>query len=406
MYQRNVTSALSAAMTDTPVVFIGGPRQCGKSTIAKMLGQHYITLDDPTVLSAFKNDPIMMLENLPIGSVIDEVQRAGDVMLSIKKIVDEDRVPGRFILTGSANILTLPTVADSLAGRMEVHTLWPLSQGEIRGRKERFIDVIFSKSKLSNINSNLTFYELAEMMSFGGFPEVIQRSSAKRRDEWFNSYITTILQKDMQDLANIDHITHIPNLLQILANRASNLINFADVAVSTGIPLTTLRRYMALLQSMYLIIILPAWFTNLEKRVVKTPKIHFNDTGILCHLYQADVDAMMQKPHFIGRIVENFVVMELMKQGTWSDISVSFYHFRTHAGAEVDFVMESGNGTIVGIEVKTSSNVSILDFKGLKVLAAASGEKFHRGVVLYMGDQIIHFADNMIAMPMAALWEM
>ena len=210
----------------------------------------------------------------------------------------------------------------------------------------------------------------------------------------------------MQDLANIDHIAHIPNILKILANRTSNLVNFADVAMATGIPLTTLRRYMTLLEAMYLIITLPAWFTNLEKRVVKTPKIHFNDAGLLCHLYQADINTLKQKPHFIGKIVENFVVMELMKQATWSDIFVKFYHFRTHAGAEVDIVMESNNGTIVGVEVKTNASVSAADFKGLRILASASGEKFHRGVILYMGDKIIPFDRQMVAVPISALWNL
>jgi predicted AAA+ superfamily ATPase len=409
MYNRNITSNIAEACLDTPVIFINGARQVGKSTLVKTIlptSTHtkYVTLDDPTVLSAAKNDPLSFLQDLGEQCIIDEVQRAPELFLPIKKIIDEERKPGHFILTGSANILTLPKVSESLAGRMEIYTLWPLSQGEIRSHKEQFIDTVFMSSSLKN-PSHITWEKICEMLLTGGFPEILKRETHRRQSQWFTSYISSIINRDIRDLSQIEGITELPRLLYLLANRAANVLSYSDISRLSGVPATTLKRYFALIESVFLVTILPAWFSNRDKRIAKAPKLYINDTGLLCSLLQIDLKNLINSRARTGSILENFVVMELMKQVTWSGIKPTLYHFRTQTGQEVDIVLEMPDGRIVGIEVKSSSSVSPSDFKGLKVLHEIAGKKFIRGIVLYTGDKKVTFENNMHALPIGSLWE-
>jgi uncharacterized protein len=425
MYKRNSILDIKSALQDSPVVLINGARQVGKSTLAKaliaekyplslfdvpdvfalqdMFSPQYYTLDDATTLAAAASSPLSFLEGLPPHVVIDEIQRAPELFLAIKKLVDQDRKPGRFLLTGSANAMTLPKVADSLAGRMEVHTLWPLSQGEIEGRKETFIDVCFGTEKLPKVPP-ISWKELSARLHLGGYPESLKRSEPRRRNTWYRSYLTSIIERDIRELANIEGYRELPNLLQLLASRVGGLLNFSDISRDTKMSNTTLKRYVALLEAVFIFVPLRAWYRNEEKRLVKSPKIYLNDTGLAMHLRGMD-QARLLDHNKAGFLLENFIVMELKKQQAWSKTLPSLYHFRTTTEKEVDVVLEAPDGRVVGIESKSSSEVSMSDFTGMKELAALARDDFHRGIVLYTGQETVSFGEKFTAMPVSALWQ-
>ena len=409
MYLRNITPKIVEALADTPVVMINGSRQTGKSTLAKSLisNKHlgrYITLDDATSLAAAKHDPAGFISGLGESTVIDEIQRAPELFLAIKADVDLNRTPGRYLLTGSANVFLLPRLSESLAGRMEIFTLWPLSQGEFSGVRERFVDAVFSEHPppVVTIPAGLEITVIERALK-GGYPEAAARGSEARRRAWFGLYITTILQRDVRDIANIDGLTAMPRLLSMLATRSPSLLNYAELSRTTGIPQSTLKRYMALFETIFLLDHLPAWYSNLGKRLVKTSKLVMNDTGLLATLLAVDAARLENSP-LCGALVENFVIMELKKQISWSDTKPAMLHYRTQSGQEVDVVLEDTSGRLVGIEIKSAKSVGGQDFCGLQSLAEASGNRFVRGIVLYGGNQTISFGTNLLALPIDMLW--
>jgi predicted AAA+ superfamily ATPase len=412
-FSRHITDKLLEALSDTPVVSLIGARQTGKSTLVQSLAQkhypaQYLTLDNFGILSAARRDPVGFLEGISGPVIIDEAQRAPDLLLAIKAEVDRNRQPGRFLLTGSTHILSLPRLSDALTGRMEILTLWPLSQGEIEGRKEGFIDFLFGKETpyLKNNHANGK-NDLIKRMLAGGYPEVLSRPKIERRRAWFESYLSSILQRDVRDLANITGLTDLPRLLHVLASRAGGLINYADLARDSGLNQVTLKRYFTLLEGIFIARTIQPWFTNRIKRLVKAPKLYLCDTGLLAYLLDLTEERLKRDPHLQGALLENFVAQELMKQRTWSRTRPEIYHFRDYVGNEVDFVLEApGRKMLVGIEVKSSATVGPNDFKGLKVLSETLGEQFHRGIVLYTGQSIVPFGKNLHAIPMSALWNM
>lgn len=409
MFIRNITPKIIEALTDTPVVMLNGARQTGKSTLAKSLisEKHidrYVTLDDASVLAAAKHDPAGFISGLGESTVIDEIQRAPELFVAIKADVDRNRTPGRYLLTGSANVLLLPRLSESLAGRMEIFTLWPLSQGEFDGISEKFIDILFSERlPVADWLSADTKTNVIERAIRGGYPEAAARSSESRRRAWFGSYITTILQRDVRDIANIDGLTAMPRLLSMLATRSPSLFNYAELSRSTGIPQSTLKRYMALFEMIFLLDHLPAWYSNLGKRVVKTAKLVMNDAGLLTTLLAVDAVRLENTP-LCGAVIENFVIMELKKQISWSDTRPAILHYRTQTGQEVDVVLEDPAGRIVGNEIKSAKSVGGQDFRGLQSLAEAAGKNFLRGIVLYSGSEMVAFGSNLLAMPIDSLW--
>ena len=405
---RNLKNSLLEAATDTPVVLVNGARQTGKSTLVKALFSEssipeYISFDDMALLNAALKDPQSFIETLPDTVIIDEIQRAPELMLPIKYSVDRNRRPGRFFLTGSANVLALPKVADTLVGRIEIHTLWPLSQGEMRGVRESFIDTIFSDNKL-RAGKGLKLPELVDLISVGGYPDALKRETPNRRKKWFSGYIATLIERDVRDLRNIEQLTLMPKLLQLIASRAGGLLNYSDIARSLEIKLTTVKTYLSLLELLFLLVPVQPWFSNLGKRLVKSPKIYLNDTGLLCHLIGRDARAIARDGSLLGKIYENFVLMELIKQISWSETSPRLYHFRTENGEEVDFVLEAPDGRIVGIECKANSLARGAS-KGLQTLKELTGKKFHRGIVLYVGSHIIGIDKDIDAVPVSVLWE-
>lgn len=411
MYRRHITTVFNAALQDSPVVLLIGARQVGKSTLVQSLAgegssaAQYLTLDDPTVLAAARGNPSGFVDGLPAPVIIDEIQRVPELLVPIKLAVDRRRAPGSFILTGSANVLTLPTVSESLAGRMEVLTLRPLSQGEISGQQETFIKRLFAgEFKLPKKPPPEERAALFARMMTGGYPEVVARQTQARRQAWFKSYITTILQRDIRDLANIEGLVDLPRLLSLLAARAGGLLNFAEVSRSIGFAQTTLKRYFALLEMTFLIETLPAWSGSRTKQLVKAPKLFLSDTGLLSYLQGLTWERLQLDPTLAGALAENFVVSELRKQATWSETRVELFHFRTNTDQEVDILVENEAGEIVGVEVKASASVGAHDFKGLHALKQTVGKKFRRGVILYTGNESVPFGDELYAMPIQAIW--
>jgi predicted AAA+ superfamily ATPase len=405
MIARNLAPIVQAALADTPVVLINGPRQAGKSTLARALIEagfdaDYVTLDDAVALAAARADAPGFLGGFRRSVVIDEIQRAPGLFLALKASVDADRRPGRFLLTGSANVMLLPTIADSLAGRIEVRTLWPLSQGEIEGRRETFIDMLFGDGPPA-VNGTGTAIERALA---GGYPEAIARSDTARRDAWFGAYVTTIIQRDIRDISKIDGAMAIPRLLALLASRATATLNMAELSRTLGLPHSTLARYMTLLELTFLVQTLPAWSTNIGKRLARTPKTLFTDTGLLGSIGGITIERLARDPNASGPLLENFVAMEIRKQSEWSRRSVALHHFRTARGNEVDLVLEDRAGRVVGIEVKATQTIGADAFKGLRMLRDELGDRFVRGVVLYGGRSSAAFGGRLHALPLDAVW--
>ncbi len=410
MFARHLAAEIAVAFQDTPVVFLNGARQTGKSTLARELivqGERarYLTLDDAAALSAARDDPTGFIAGFDGPVVLDEVQRAPNLFLAMKAAVDRSRKPGRFLLTGSADVLLLPRVADSLAGRMEIFTLWPLSQGELTDVNESFVDLLFLKSRPHPVRDEQDRRTLLARVLRGGYPVVQQRETEARRRAWFDSYITTILQRDIREISEIEDLTLLPRLLALLASRSCTLLNFADLSRSIAIPQTTLKRYFTLLETTFLVRLLNPWSVNIGKRIVKAPKVYLNDTGLMTHLLGLDHSRLQFDTAIVGPLLENFALMELRKQIAWSRTRPQIFHFRTHTGEEVDILLENAAGEIVGVEVKATASVGASDFKGLRVLAEAAGSRFRRGVVLYTGVETVPFAKNLHAMPISSLWQ-
>lgn len=362
MRGRHAIDALLDALRDTPVVYVQGARQSGKSTLVRAVAERrrptrYLTLDTAGVLAAARNDPEGFVAALERPVVIDEAQRAPALALAIKAAVDADRRPGQFLLTGSASVLSLPALSESLAGRMELRTLWPFSQGELRGVRETFVDRIFAARLVTPDTPPDTEKSLLDRVCTGGYPEIQTRARHARRLAWFDSYVDAILQRDVRDLARIERLSEIPRLLALLASRAGELLNTADLARTLQVPQTTLKRYLTLMETTFLVRLLPAWFSNLGKRLAKAPKLLLTDTGLLTHLIEADAGRLAGNRTLLGHVLENFVAMELIKQSGWSTRRCRLFHFRTAGGAEVDLVLEDRAGRLVGVEVKCAASV-------------------------------------------------
>ncbi len=411
MIRRHLTEQLLQALADTPAVLINGARQTGKSTLAQLpeletQGRQYLTFDDPGVLTAAKQDPNGFIAGLSTPVTLDEVQHVPELFPVIKIAIDRKREPGRFLLTGSANVLLLPKLSESLAGRMELLTLWPFSQGEINGVKEGFVDALFSKQPAwaSGKTKSLQRDELLEKVLAGGYPLAIARNAGARRKAWFQSYLTTILQRDIRDLTNVADVTAVPRLLSVVASRAGGLLNFADLSRTLSLPQTTLKRYFALLEATFLVQLLRPWSSNLGQRVIQTPKVYLDDTGLLAHLLGLTVERLKMDGTLAGGVLENFVLMELRKQSAWSETRPEFHFWRTASGREVDIVLEDSAGRLVGVEVKAGATLGGSDVKGLQAMASAAGKRWVRGVVLYTGSEVIPFATNLHGLPISQLW--
>ena len=415
MYRRIITGPLRDALTDSPVVLVNGARQTGKTTLVQAVAEErpengarrtYLTFDDAGVLAAAKDDPAGFLAGLAGPVTLDEVQHLPELFPAIKAAVDRKRTAGRFLLTGSANVLLLPRLSESLAGRMEILTLWPLAQAEIEGRPDGCLtDRLFGDEFSFGILPEVTRPDLIRRLMAGGYPEPMTRPSEARRRAWFGSYLTTILQRDIRDMANIEGLTALPRLLSLLAARTGTLLNLADVSRTSGLAYTTLTRYVSLLEAAFLVQMLPSWSANLGSRMVKSPKLLISDTGLAASVLGLTAERLAADGPLFGALLETFVAAELRKIVGGSTRAFQFFHYRTKAGQEVDVLLEDGAGRLVGVEVKASATVTSGDFKGLRTVAEATGDRFVRGLVLYAGSQVIPFGERLHAVPLSLLWQ-
>lgn len=407
MIKRNIKAALEKGLSRSPIVLLTGARQTGKTTLMKEIAKEknysYITFDDIRFLSAAKNDPIGFVEGLSKPVILDEVQRVPEIFTVIKQNVDENRKPGMYALTGSANPLLIPRLGDAFVGRMEIFSLFPFSQGELQGKEDRFIDALFNNQIPQKIKS-ISKEDLYQRINTGGYP-LVQEKDYQAQESWFNSYITTLLQRDVVELAQITGLSDLPRLLYLLAPRAGNLLNVAELSRSSGISNTTLHRYLVLLETLFIITFQRPWSSNLSKRFIKAPKTYLVDSGLLSFLLGSRLETTLLHSKIAGIMYENFVVSELYKQATWNATRVKMYHMRTATGIEVDIALEDAQGRLVCIEVKSSDTVTAQDFKGLKYIEELTGEKFLQGVVLYSGSSYIPFGSKLCALPIQALWE-
>jgi uncharacterized protein len=404
VYKRHLAKSLSEALHDTPVTLIVGARQSGKSTLAKEVSKGtYLTLDDFTVLSPMQQDPYGFLKGFEGPVILDEIQRAPEAFLAIKRLVDEDRRAGRFLLTGSANVLVLPKLADSLAGRMEILRLWPLAQTELEGSRSNLVDKLFGKLSSSKTYP-VNIQNICERIVRGGYPEVVERPAA-RRSNWFESYVQTMLGRDVRDLANIQGLAEMPQLLRLLAARTSTLHNQSEVSRLLGLPNTSLGRYLTLLSQTFLVHELPAWSKNFSKRLVKSPKLLLTDTGLTAYLLGVDASKLARDSKLLGQLLESFVGLELLRHLSWSQTRTQLYHFRSGSGQEVDLLLENYAGEVVGVEVKASSQVSSKDLAGLQLLRDELGASFKAGVVFYTGTTLLPQGEKLWAVPVSWLWE-
>lgn len=393
---------------DSPVVLIHGPRQCGKTTLARMVGDDrdyaYLTFDDDVQRSAAKVDPVGYVADLPQRVILDEVQRVPELFTSIKLAVDGHRKPGSFILTGSANVLLVPRLADSLAGRMEILRLHPLSQAELGGKPSNFMDRLFGAKFKSGSHGQRLGKELAERVVSGGFPAALARSGRHRRTAWYRDYADTIIQRDIRDLARIGSLDALPRLLTMAAGQTACLMNVSDLAAPFQVSRPTIRDYLTLLSRIFMLEELPPWHSNLMKRLVKTPKMHLGDTGLASALLGMNPDSLWAKRQLFGKLLETFVYHELRRLASFRVESTAFFHFRDKDQVEVDVVLES-EGLVAGVEVKAASTVADADFKGLRKLKDAAGERFATGVVLYDGPAVVGFGERLYAVPVSHLWQ-
>ncbi|WP_292531763.1 ATP-binding protein [Methylocystis sp.] len=405
MYERFVERRAKEALSDTPVVLIVGPRRAGKTTLVRKMaeaGRTYITLDDQTVLDAAQSDPTGFIRGLD-HAIIDEIQRAPDLLLAIKRTVDEDYRPGRFLLTGSANVLTLPRVADSLAGRMETIRMLPLARAEIAGNAPTFLERLFA-GKLQGDRNAVVGDDLVRLALLGGFPEAISRESERRRQDWARSYLTSVLTRDLRDIADIEKLTELPKFVRLLAEHSGQLVNYSQFGSSINVSHKTGQRYVALLEQVFLVSTVQPWYTNALKRIAKTPKLHFLDSGLLAAARGLSFDRVKASRDLFGALLESFVFSEVLKLMTASDMRLTPYHFRDQQMHEVDVVLERDDGMIAGVEVKASATVKSSDFAGMRTLAEACKERFAFGVVLYDSAGFVPFGDRLAAAPLSSLW--
>lgn len=408
-FHRHLGRCLDESLSDTRVVVIAGPRQSGKTTLLRghcaAHGRKLISLDDATTLTVARSDPTGLLAGRgPMA--IDEIQRAPELLLAIKKIVDDDPRPGRFLLTGSANLMTLPVVADSLAGRMEVLTLLPLSQSELAGRSCRWLDALFEGEipRLPDSPEPQAGPSLSDRLLAGGYPEAMQRASPRRRQDWMAAYLEAILTRDVREIAQVNKTEGLARLLRALAAVSGQLCNFAQLGGALGLDHKTAQRYVGLFEQLYLVQRLEPYAANRLSRLVKTPKMHFLDSGLLAAMGGLTPARLERERTAPGPLAETFVFSELLKIASWSEGRFRFSHYRDKDQREVDLVVENEASELIGVEVKAGASVVAGDLAGLRRLADATAGKFRAGVILYDGAETHSFGGGLWAVPFATLW--
>ncbi len=396
------------ALAEARAVCLLGPRQAGKSTLARAIAGHehpalYLTLDDEATRRSALEDPTGFVARISGSAVIDEVQRAPDLMLAIKERVDTNNERGQFLLAGSANLLTLPTIADALPGRVDYVHLWPFSQGELIGRHESFVDRLFAGEAPHVEDAEVGREAYAARIVAGGFPDAQDRTG-RGRARFFTSYVSSMLGRDLRDVANVRDEANVERLLRIVAARSAALLSSRAIASELGVDHKTVSAQIRILEDLFLVARLQPWHVNLGSRQVKTPKIYMTDTGLLAHLTNVNATSVVRSPTSAGSIFETFAVMELARQRSWAENPATLFHYRDKQQREVDVVLELGSGEVAGVEIKTAAGVRPGDFAGLSYLRDKLGSRFKAGVVLYTGKQALSFGDRLSAVPLCGLW--
>ena len=404
---RHAERRVCAALEDTRIVAIVGPRQSGKTTLARRIaatdGRPFITLDDHQFRRFARDDPVGFMRAQPVAA-IDEIQRAPSLILALKQAVDEDPRPGRFLITGSVDLFRGSISPDSLAGRVETIELLPFSQAEIAGTgPPDFLDRAFAADFPSLALTGPTG-DLAERVISGGFPEALSRAAPSRRRSWLRAYARSLAERDVSEIASIAKMNDLSRLIDHAAVSAGQLLNLSALGSRIGVDGKTVDRWLALFEHMFLVRRVVAWHRSGLKRLVKAPKLHFLDSGLLAALQRVSAATVARNRQKLGALLKSFVYAELAKTAALSDDELTLSHYRDKDQVEVDFVLERSPGAIVGIEVKASATVRPRDFKGLKRLRQAVGERFSCGIILHDGDRIQKAASRLFAMPVKMLW--
>lgn len=406
-YPRFLAPRLREALRDTPAVLVHGPRQSGKTTLVRAVGEpqgyRYVSFDDDATRTAARSDPVGFVARLPAKSILDEVQRVPEIFTSLKAAIDARRAPGRFILTGSANVLLVPRLADSLAGRMGILRLHPLAQCEIESVRPRFLSDLLRGRFRTGLSDPLG-RDLARRIADGGYPAALARRSPARRRAWYRDYVDTQIQRDVRDLSRVRALETLPKLLRLAATHTSRLINVADLAAPFELTRQTIHEHVTLLERVFLVERLPPWHVNQMSRLVKRPKLHVGDTGVACALLGLDAARLDADRTTLGALLETFVLQELRRQAGWRPEPIDFFHFRDRDDFEVDIVLEA-EGVVSGVEVKAAATVHESDLRGLRKLKSAASCRFGAGVVLYDGSATVRFGDALFAVPVRQLWE-
>lgn len=406
---RAVASRVVTALADTPVVVVNGPRQSGKTTLIRRLqypgSVEIVTLDDDASRAAAAFDPRTFVERAADTLAIDEAQLEPRLFRAIKASVDSDRRPGRFLLTGSSRLLAALDPADALVGRVEIIELWPFAERELADPAgPTFVDVAFDQPAALLRRRTMTRGEVVERALRGGFPEAVKRQPA-RRGAWFGSYVRTITERVIRDLADLQRPSEMPRLLRLCAARTGTELNTAALASELAIPARTVSGYLAHLASAFMIWLLPAWSTNLSAKVVRRPKLMLTDSGLAAHLQGVTARRLEHPDGPLGPLVETFVAIELLRQLSWSTTDATLSHFRDRSGVEVDLLLEHPDGRVVGIEVKATSTPRIDHFRGLRFLADRLGDRFAYGCLLTTAPEATPFGSKLAALPVSALWD-
>ncbi len=405
---RGIQNAMKDAMKDTPVVCLLGPRQCGKSTLARSFdpGRLYLSLDDVDLLAAATRDPKGFIGQLPDTVTLDEIQRAPDLLLTIKRTVDENRRPGRFLLTGSANLLQLPHLPDSLAGRMECLYLHPLTEAEKSWSPGLFLSKWLNQSLSDNTlrEDTMAPSTLPGRIVAGGYPEPQGRSPVRAR-QWHRQYLSSVIDRDIHDVARVRDSEEVARLLEILSHQTGNLLNISSIANDLRLDRQTVERYVSILERLFLVRRLAPWHRNSAKRLIKTPKIHLVDSGLASSLSGISSGDWLTRRDKFGHLLESFVLQQLIAQAGWTDPDLRFWHYRDKDQVEVDVVMTRGS-KVWGVEIKASATLHHSDGNGLRRLAAQSGNDFQSGIIFYDGSTILQLdGPKILAVPLKFLWE-
>lgn len=411
---RNLQATVVELIEEEPVIVLQGARTVGKSTLlrgcAGARGASVLDLDDLTTRRAVEADPSLFMTGGPDPICIDEFQHVPQVLDAIKAELNSDLRPGRYLLAGSTRYATLPAASQSLAGRAHVMTMWPFSQGELRGHSEGFLTTLIedpgSLASAAPSVTSRTAYE--EMVLAGGFPLALGRRPGAARDRWFRDYVSTVVERDVLEIRNVRQRDVLPAVLRLLAGQTAQVLNGSRIASGLGLRKELVSDYVQLLEAVFLIHRLQAFGRTLAARVRHLPKVHLVDSGLGAHLLGITQAKLSRRDPAtlteFGHLVETFAVNELVKQASWGTNPVRFSHYRTGDGAEVDLVAETSDGRIVAIEVKAAASASAADFRGLKQLQDRLGEQFVAGVVLHLGPRSFRQDARLFALPLDRLW--